>query len=278
MRVSCFILAFLIAGTPALAQKPSDAPAVQSAPVGKPPPQAKTQQEFNDYQADQALSGGQAAEKAADDFAVKYPQSELREYLYSWAMREYQHENNPGKILVMGEKVLALDPDNTIALVLSATVLADILNDAEPDREQKIAKINEYSKNALQTLDIGFAAPPGATPDQVQAYKNTLQSLVHSALGITELKTRDFAGAEKDLLFAADVDKTGNDPYIWYHLALAQDRLATSLTNEDQKQEKYLQALASVNRALQYAGSNTDLVALVQAERARLERITGVLN
>ncbi len=230
----------------------------------KRPPQAKTQQEYADYNAAYAISGGAAMEKAATDFATKYPASELRSYLYSKAMHEYQNENNPAKMLATGNKVLALDPDNSIALVLTANVLADGLSDADQDREQKIAEIKNHAGHALQTIDTAFVAPPQATPAQIADYKNTLQSMAHSALGIMELKSGADAGAEKDLKTAAELNKIQPDPYIWYHLALAQDH-----------QKKYTEALASVDQALHYTGSNPDLGRLAAGERERLAKLTG---
>jgi len=244
--------------------------------AAKRPPQAKTQQEYKDYNTDYALKGGAASEKAASDFAAKYPDSELRAYLYSKAMHEYQNENNPGKMLAMGEKVLALDPDNSIALVLTATVLADSLSDADQDREQKVAEIRKNSNHALETVDTGFVPPPGATPDQIDAYKSTLQSMAHSALGIMELKTGDDAGAEKDLRSAAELNKTQPDPYIWYHLALAQDHLATAAADRNQQQKEYVEALTSVNQALKYTASNPDLGRLAQGERDRLQKLASL--
>jgi len=265
MRKAVFILAtFLTAGMVVVAQQTATAPAAQTQPAGKRPPQAKTQQEYNDYNADYALNGGAASEKAANDFAQKYPQSELRAYLYSKAMHDYQSENNPGKMLAMGEKVLALDPENSIALVLTATVLADNLSEGDQDRADKISEIKKNTTRALQTVDSGFVPPANATAEQIAAYKSTLQSMAHSALGIMELKTGDDPGAEKDLRSAAELNKTQPDPYIWYHLALAQDH-----------QGKYAEALGSVNQALQYTASNPELGRLAQGERDRLTKLTG---
>lgn len=275
MKAAIFVVAALMAGM-APAQQAAPSPTPQSQPAGKRPPQAKTQQEYKDYNTDYALSGGAAVEKAAEEFAARYPQSELREYLYSKAMHEYQNENNSGKMLAMGEKVLALDPENSIALVLTATVLADSLSDADQDREQKIAEIKKNSKHALETVDSGFTPPPGATQEQIEAYKNTLQSMAHSALGIMELKTGDDAGAEKDLRTAADLNKTQPDPYIWYHLALAEDHLATNATDESQRHKKYVEALASVNQAIQYTGNNADLGRLAQGEHERLQKLASL--
>ncbi|HWX54786.1 MAG TPA: hypothetical protein VN176_09375 [Verrucomicrobiae bacterium] len=240
--------------------QPASAPAQARRTV-----QAKTQPEFKDYNKAYAVAGGAAMEKAADDFAAKYPTSELRGYLYAKAMHEYQTENNPGNIVAMGEKVLSLDPDNSLALVLTATVIADKLSDAGTDREQQIAEIKKNSNHALETVDSSFVAREGFKPEEIAAYKNTLRCMARSALGIMELKTHDDAAAEKDLQTAADLMQPESpDPYIWYHLALSQDH-----------QEKYAAALVSVTQALQHVGSNPDLAKLAQGERARLMKLTG---
>jgi len=51
-------------------------------------PPARSQQERDDFNAAYAIAGASAAEMAANNFATKYPDSELRQYLYSKAMRD----------------------------------------------------------------------------------------------------------------------------------------------------------------------------------------------
>src|SRR5262249_11665690 len=160
-------------------------------------PQAKTQQERDDFKHAYALTEGSAAELAADVFTARYPDSELRRYLYSSAMLDYQRENNPAKMLAMGEKVLALDPDDPLALVLTATALADSLGEQDRDRERKVGAIQRNAGRAIQSAESGFGSA-GATSTAV-LYKTTLQSMAYSALGIMKLKTGDDAGAERDL-------------------------------------------------------------------------------
>ena len=259
-----FLLAMLCWLSAALiAQQAAGGNDKQTQPSGKHVPQAKTHPEFNDYNAAYAIAGGAASEKAADDFAAKYPSSELKSYLYSKAMHEYQNENNPEKMLSVGEKVLRVDPDNSIALVLTATVLADSLSESDTDRQAKIAHVKKNATRALETVDSSFTPPANATPEQVTAYKSTLQSMAHSALGIVALKTEDNAGAEKELRLSADLNQSQPDPYIWYHLALAQDH-----------QKKYSEALDSINHALQVMGANADLGNLARGEQSRLLTLT----
>jgi tetratricopeptide (TPR) repeat protein len=263
MGCALFLLSIVLA-LPVAAQQPSGGKDQNPSTSAKRTLQAKTQQEYVDYNTDAAVKGGAAMEKAANEFATKYPKSELRASLYSVAMHEYQNEENPAKILAMGKKVLSLDPDNAIALVLTATVLADSLSDADQDREQKVGEIKANAGRALETVDSAFVASPQATAEQIAEYKSTLQSAAHSALGVMELKNGDDAGAEKELKTAADLNKTQPDPYIWFHLALAQDH-----------QKKYTEALVSVDQALHYTGSNPDLGKLAAGERERLAKLTG---
>ncbi|MGE5322183.1 MAG: hypothetical protein ACM3SW_04950 [Actinomycetota bacterium] len=227
-------------------------------------PPARSEQERNEFNGDFAVTGAAVAEAAANDFAARYPQSELRRYLYSKAMRDYELENNPAGTLAMARKVLALDPDHAVALTLTATVLADSLETGEADRAKKIDEIRRTANRAIASVGDGFVPPAGATPQQVAVYRTTLQSMAYSALGVMELKTGDDAAAERDLARAAVLKKITPDPYIWYHLALAQDH-----------RKKYAAALNSVQQALQLSSSHPHLQRLAEIEFDRLSGLAG---
>jgi tetratricopeptide (TPR) repeat protein len=259
------LLLLCVAAACALGAKPVAQNATTSASAAPSPstqaahPPAKSQQERNDFNRAYALTGAAAVETAANEFAARYPESALRRYLYSSAMIQYQRENNPARMLTMGERVLELDPDNPLALVLTATALADGLADHDRDRE-KIGIIKRNATRALQSAEAGYAGSPESP--SAGLYKTTLQAMAHSALGMMKLKTGDDAGAEKDLEIAAALAKIRPDPYVWYHLALAQDH-----------RKKYRAALSSVEQALQLASSNPELQKLAEAEQ---ERLTGL--
>jgi Flp pilus assembly protein TadD len=91
--------------------------------------------------------------------------------------------------------------------------------------------------------------------------------MAYSALGIMKLKTGDDAGAEKDLGQAAALAKIHPDPYVWYHLALAQDH-----------RKKYAAALNSIKQALQLASSDPDLQKLAEVENERLAGLVKVTH
>src|SRR5579864_389376 len=217
-------------------------------------PLARSQQERADFNAAYALTGAAKEEAAAIDFSNRYPTSQLRHYLYSSAMLQYQRENNPAKMLAMGERVLALDPENPLALVLTATALADSLGDHDRDRDKKVSTIKHNASRAIPAAEAGYPGTDGAA-----AYKTTLQSMAYSALGIMKLKTGDDAGAEKDLKMATELAKFRPDGHTWYNLALAQDH-----------RKKYAAALGSIEQALQLASSDPELQKLAEVEHERL--------
>lgn len=227
-------------------------------------PHARTEQEREDYLAASSATTGATLEAAAEDFEARYPESKLRVYLYAQTMQQYQEENNAPRLLAMAEKVLALDPNHSVALALSATVLADNLEAGDRDREHEIQEIKRNASRAIYGANNGFMAPTSATLEQVALYRSAVQSMAYSALGIMKLKTGDDAGAEKDLITALALNKLRPDPYLWYHLALAQDH-----------RRQYSAALNSVEQALQLASSNPQLQKLAEIEHDRLSGLAG---
>lgn len=268
MVKSFFIFLILLLAASVAAQKQGSKPAQGSQaqgtqPAQQPGPHPKTQAELTDYNTAAVLTGGAASEKAADDFAAKYPDSEMRENLYLRAMHEYQAENQSGKSLEMAEKVLQLDTTNSVALVISAMVLSDQLTQPNPD-PQKVAEITKNANLALQTIDTAFKPPAQVTPEQLATYKNILKGIAHSALGVTDLKTENYTAAETELKTTTDLTKAQPDPFNWYYLALAQEHL-----------KKYPDAIATANEGLKYAGSDANVQKLLEAVHDKATKESG---
>src|SRR5262249_36320336 len=162
------------------------------------------------------------------------------------------------------EAVLRIEAGTPRRLVLPSTVLADSLAPDDRDRDRKTTAIKRNVSRALQNLNAAPPPPPGVAKDQASLYKSTLESMAYAALGLMRLKTGDYADAEKDLKAAVERATARPDPYVWYHLALAQDH-----------RKKYPVALNSVEQALQLASANPELQKLAETEHERLSRLTG---
>jgi tetratricopeptide (TPR) repeat protein len=241
--------------------KASPAPAQ---PAGKRPPQAKTQPEFDAWKAASANTDPAALEKAADDFATKFPDSELRILLYKNAMRLYQRTNNAEKTEATGRKVLALDGDDPEALTQVAEVISERTRDTDIDKDQRYDEATKMAQKALQTVDTDVSVPSGTPPDKLEAYKAGLRSQAYSTMGAVEYSKGNYPGAETN--FQKAIDAYPSDPY-----ALDVLRLALSLD----KQQKYPEALKVANRAVDMTQDNTPIGTPARHERDRLVQLTG---
>src|SRR5579863_3622788 len=252
------------AGTtqPGSAQAGSAAPA---APQGKRPPQAKTQAEFDGYNAAIANQKDPVAmEKAADDFATKFPESELRALLFKAAMRGYQNANNGDKMMEESQKLLKLDPDDPEALIASAEVIAERTRDTDLDKDQRFAQATKYAQHALETIDTDVPVPANVPQAQIDAYKGLLRSSAYSVLGTIQYDQEKYADAQSYFQKSIDAYPSQPDPVVVLRLALALD-----------KQGKYGDALKEANRAVDLTQEGTSAGTTARHERDRLVQLTG---
>lgn len=274
MKRAAMIGAVLAVATWSLAQtKPpatQNAPAAQSsatpaaAPQGKRPPAAKTTPEYEAYKAAAALTDPAAAENAANDFAVKFKDSELRIVLFKNVMRDYQRAGNSDKIIEMGRKALAIDGDDPEALVTVAGELAEKTRDTDLDKDQRLDEAMKMAQKAVQTVDTDVAIPQGTPQDQVDTYKSQLRSFAFSIIGTLEFKKDNFADAETDLRKSIDAFPSAPDPVVVLRLAISLDR-----------QNKYVDALKEANRAVDMTQETTSAGKLARQERDRLTQLAG---
>jgi tetratricopeptide (TPR) repeat protein len=277
MKHAAMAAAILTMATFAVAQQtapatstPAATPAGQAATpaapaTGKRPPQAKTQPEFDAYNAAKAKANDPAAfEKATDEFATKFPDSELTVLMYRDAMHAYQTANNADKMLDMGRKVLKLDKDDPEALIGVAEVLTERTRDTDLDKAQRMEEAVNDANRALETIDTDIAVPPNTPQDRVDAYKSFLRSGAYAILGTQAFNANSFADAEKFFRKSIDAFASQPDPVVVLRLALSMD-----------KQNKYPEALKEANHAVELTQDTTSVGQLARRERDRLIQLTG---
>jgi tetratricopeptide (TPR) repeat protein len=235
-----------------------------AASAGKRPPQAKTQPEFDAWKAASANTDAAALEKASDDFATKFPDSELRVLLYKNAMRIYQSANNAEKTEAMGRKVLSFDGEDPEALVIVAEVIAERTRDSDIDKDQRYGEAISMAQKATQTVDTDVNVPAGTPQDKIDAYKSLLRSNAYSILGTIEFKKENYPAAQENLQKSIDAFPANPDSVVILRLALALD-----------KQGKYPDALKVANRAVEMTQDNTAIGTPARHERDRLQQLTG---
>ena len=264
MKRAAIVIAVLAACLGTWAQ---DKPAAQTAPAGqaaaapqgKRAPAAKTQPEFDAYKAAIQLTDAAEAEKAADDFAAKFPDSELRAVLYKSAMQKYQ--SNPDKTLEMAQKALALDGDDPEALVTASQVLAERTRDTDLDRDQKLAEAKKDAERALATVDTDVPAT-GFPPEKIDQFKRFVRSEAYAVLGTLATNAKNYPEAETDLRKSIEAFPEQVDPVAVLRLAIALDM-----------QNKYPDALKYANQAVDLTKNQPDSAA-ARAARSEQDRLT----
>lgn len=247
-----------------------DKPATQSAPAGqaaaaqgKRAPAAKTQPEFDAYKTAIQLTDAAGAEKAADDFAAKFPDSELRGMLYKSALQKYQQSNNPDKVLEMAQKALTFDPDDPEALIAAAETLAERTRDTDLDKDQKLAEAKKDAERALATIDTDVPTTGlNATPEKIDEFKRFLRSEAYAILGTLASNAKNYSEAETNLRKSIEVLPEQVDPVAVLRLAIALDM-----------QNKYPDALKYANQAVDLTKNQPDSAA-AKAARSEQDRLT----
>jgi len=240
----------------------TNTPSAAQVPGGKRPPQAKTQPELDAFNAASAITDAAGIEKAANDFAAKYPDSELRVLLYKNAMQAYGHNNGGDKTIEMGRKVLAIDPDDPEALLGVAGELSERTRDSDLDKDQRLDESVKMAKHAIETLDTDLTIPPNTPQERIDSYKADRKSFAFSIIGLVAYKRENFAEAETN--FAKALQLYPNDSVTMFRLALSQD-----------KQNKYEAGLDSAGKAVMLAKDNPQIAELSQKECERLAQLSG---
>ena len=233
-----------------------------AAPAGKRPPQAKTQPEFDAYNVAAALTDPAAQEKAADDFATKFPDSELRPLLYKSVMHGYQQANNGEKLMEMAQKILTYDADDPEALLGVAQVLAERTRDTDLDRDQRLAEARKDAQRALVTVDTDVPSS-GYTPEKLNAFKGFLRSDAYTILGTIDFNNKAWADAEGNLKKSIDAYPQQVDPVAVFRLSVALDM-----------QNKYPEALKYANQAVDLTKEGTNAGDAARKEKDRLTQLT----
>jgi tetratricopeptide (TPR) repeat protein len=247
---------------PAATTPPAATPAP---PQGKRPPQAKTQPEFDAYQAAMRSANDPAAmEKAAAAFDTQFPTSELRVLLYRTTMHSYQTAGNSEKMIELGRKVLAIDPDDPEALLGVSEALVERTGDTDLDKNQRLAEALKMAQHSLETMDTDISIPAGTPQDKVDAYKGFLRSSAWAVIGAIQYDTEKYTDAEASLRKSIDAYPSQPDPVAVFRLALSLD-----------KQEKYPEALKYANQAVELTQDSTPVGTAARREKDRLVQLTG---
>ena len=240
-------------------QPPAAQSPAQAAPPGKTPPQAKTAEESEAFQDAARIQDPQALEAAANRFAEKYPDSDLRLLVYYRAMFAYQEQNNADKCIEMGRKVLALNPEEPVTLAVVAAMLSEKTRENDPDHDERLQEAMQDAQKALQTIETGLVYAPGTPAEQVERSKRLVRSVAYSAIGTVYFAEKEYLGAQRNLKMAIDLSPERPDAATVLRYAIALEM-----------QMKYDGALTAMDQAIELSQPGSQVSRMARQERERV--------
>jgi tetratricopeptide (TPR) repeat protein len=175
------------------------------------------------YKAFQAVNPDDAAKKieTGEAFLLKYPESRYRSPVYGALTYAYQQVGNMQKMQEVGEKEIALAPNDVSVLALLARTLPRSLHGSAstPEAVQLLAKAEKYSKQAIEIAPT-LPKPENVTEEAFATAKNGALAMAHSGLGLVYVRQGKNAEAIPELEQAIRIDPEP-DPANYYLLGMA---------------------------------------------------------
>lgn len=185
-------------------QKPAESGSSLSIPAEQPPVSAEEDAAFKAFQ---AMPNSDIPKKiiAGEDFLAKYPESRYRSTMYSALTMAYIQTGNTAKGFEMGDKEVALKPDDVQILALLSQTITRSMNAGTPEPAKQLAKAETYAKRAIE-LTPTIAKPEGMADQNFIVAKNETLTMAHSGLGLAYLRQGKFSEAIPEFEQSVKID------------------------------------------------------------------------
>lgn len=202
------LAATLTTATPQ-SQAQTAAPAPSAAPAQATGPVIKDPAEYNAYVSAIQQQDPAAKISGLEAFVAQYPNSIVKGDALDVLMGAYQQTGNQAKVMETANRLLAVNPDSTRALVLLCYL------------ERASAKWPQAQQHAIHGLDTlpKMPKPEGVSDADFVKQKAQFAVLLNSVAGFSALQQQDYPNAQKYLRAAVEADPANVENI--YPLALA---------------------------------------------------------
>jgi tetratricopeptide (TPR) repeat protein len=133
-----------------------------------------------------------------NDFLQKFPTSRYDESVYAGLVQAYFQKQDWKDFYAVGDKALALYPDDATILTITGWVIPHVFNPADADAAKNLDKAERYEKHAIEVIGA-MPKPAGLSDDQFAQSKAALLSEAHSGLGLVYFRLQKSAESVSEL-------------------------------------------------------------------------------
>lgn len=188
-----------------------------------PPVNAEEDAAYKAFEA-MPLTAGPMKIQAGEQFVAKYPQSRYLPPVYSALVKLYLEANQIQKMQEVGEKDVALAPNDVQTLAIMGQTLPRAWNSSMPNAAEQLDKAEKFSKSAIE-LTPTIPKPDALSDSQFALAKSQTLAMAHSGLGLVYFRRGKFDLAIPEFMEATRVDPNPEiDPVNFYVLAIAEEK------------------------------------------------------
>lgn len=164
--------------------------------------------------------------EAGEEFLKKYPDSQYRPMVYSTLTIAYLKAGNTQKALEVGDKEVALKPDDVQTLALLGETIPRAINSSTQEPVKQLDKAESYAKRAIEVTPT-IPKPEGISDQTFMMAKNGTLAMAHSGLGLVYFRRGKFNDAIPELEQSVKIDPNPTpDPVNLYLLGLSNQKAA----------------------------------------------------
>lgn len=185
-----------------------------------PPVSAEEDAAFKAFQA-APMSDAKQKIQLGEAFLQKYPETRYKSSVYAPLAFAYLQDGQVQKMQEVGEKEVALVPNDVSTLALLGQTLPRSIRSGTSQTEaaQLLEKAEKYSKQAIEVTPT-LPKPPNMSDEAFASAKNQNLAMAHSGLGLVYIRRGKNAEAVTELDEAVKVDPNP-DPVNYYLLGMA---------------------------------------------------------
>lgn len=161
-------------------------------------------------------------DQLGEEFLQKYPESRYRPEVYSLLVRGYLSLGQLDKMEAVGDKEIALKPDDAQTLAILGSTLPRAMNASTPEPQKRLEKAEQYSKKALEVLPT-LVKPEDLSDTDFLKAKDQTSAMAYSGLGIVAFRRQKFAEAIPNFEQAVKLDPIP-DPVNFYLLGISNQK------------------------------------------------------
>ena len=204
-------------------QKPADTGSSLEVPKNQAPANAEEDAAVKEFQ---TIPSNDVPKKisSGEDFLKKYPDSRYRPVVYSALVFAYIQSNNSEKAFEVGDKEVALKPDDVQTMAVLSQTIPRALTANTPEPEKRLAKAETYAKRAIEITPT-LPKPEGMADQNFLMAKNETLTMAHSGLGLVYFRLGKFNDAIPELEQSVKIDPNpAPDPVNLYVLGMSNQK------------------------------------------------------